>query len=269
MSERKNQPVSSVTPKPFSKWDLERFIYSDPALNSTQRFVAIQVLKTLDNKFRPVRSGLLSQALIGYRVARWRETVNKALRHLVVLGYFRTSWITVQRPTVQGIKGVTRVMCELGPALRRLVEKNRSPDQVSAGQAHGVTSDHPSPAPPGRPGTVGSSVIAKSADRTDGAFAQAEFKRKTLERWPRLAGSKPVDPARLPSAVPFAELAERERAAIERGELLEVTEEEAAARLADRGRRISAATTRRLAGLRDELASRRAQPRRKPPRSHR
>jgi len=76
----------SVTVKPSTKWDLERFIYSDPALNGVERFVALQILKTLDNKFRPVKAGLMSQALIGWRVHAWRETVNRAVRKLVTLG---------------------------------------------------------------------------------------------------------------------------------------------------------------------------------------
>lgn len=263
--------MTTVTCSPCKKWDLERFIYSDPALNSTQRFVAIQVLKSLDNKFRPVETGLMSQALIGWRIARWRETVNRALRHLVVLGYFRTSWVSVNRHTVQGIKGVTRVMCELGPVLRRLVESGRTDGKVSAGQAHGVTPSHPSPTPPGRPGTVGSSVIAKSAGSNGGA--RENFKRKTLEEWPRLAGK----PQPTPTPPPFAELAERQRAAIALADELELARhvaelggDEETAHLADRGRRgVSAATSRRLAGLRQEFASRRAQPRRKPPRANR
>lgn len=257
----------SVTLKPFNKWDLERFIYSDPALNSTERFVAIQVLKSLDNRFRPVRAGLMSQSLIGYRVARWRETVNRSLRKLVILGYFSTSWVSVPRSTAQGIKGVTRVLCELGPVLRKLVENRSLKPGVFAGQARGVTVSHPSQALPGHPGTVGSEVIAKSADRTSGPSENhADFKRKTLEQWPRLAGKQ--QPTQ--TAAPFAELAERQRAAIARGDELEISEQEELARLADRGRRIiSSATTRRLAGLRDELAARRNQPRRTPPRSQR
>lgn len=253
----------SIIAKPSTKWDLERFIYSDPALNGVERFVALQILKTLDNKFRPVRSGLMSQALIGYRVHAWRETVNRAVRKLVILGYFRKTWISVPRATRQGIKGVTRVWCELGPVLRRLVDYGRSDGKVSAGQPHGVTGNHPSPAPPGRPGTVGSQVIANSADRTGDANGNsAQFKRETLEKWPRLAGTRP---APTPTPPPYAELAERQREAIARGNRLEFGTEEAAeladdeytARLADARRRQAA-----------ELGHRQ-QPRRRPPRSHR
>lgn len=231
--------MTTVTPNPCSKWDVERFIYTDPALSTSERWVAVQILKTLDNKFRPVRSALMSQALIGYRLHKWRETVNRAVRKLVVLGYFRTSWVSVNRATVQGIKGVTRVMCELGPVLRRLVETGRTDGTVSAGQPRGVTSPHPSPTPPGGPGTVGSSVIAKSADRTSGASeTDADFKRKTLERWPRLAGKQQPTPA----PPRFAELAERQRAAIQRGDELagaddELSADEYAARIQDRRRR--------------------------------
>src|SRR5579859_2915789 len=165
----------SVTVTPSTKWDLERFIYSDPALSETERFVALQLLKTLDNKFRPVRSGLMSQALIGYRVHVWRETVNRAVRRLVFLGYFTASWVSV--------------LHQLGPVLRKLVEKNRSSGDVSAGQPRGVTVTHPSPTPPGRPGTVGSEVAANSADRTGEPPGNSDrFKRETLEKWPRLAG---------------------------------------------------------------------------------
>lgn len=261
----------SVTEKPFTKWDLERFIYSDPALSETERFVALQILKTLDNKFRPVDAGLMSQSLIGYRVHVWRETVNRAVRQLRALGYFVMSWVSVQRRTLQGIKGVTRVKCELGPVLRRFVEKRRSKTGVSAGQTHGVTVPHPSPAPPGRPGTVGSEVAANSADRTgEPPGNSARFKREILDKWPRLAGRQQ------PTPVPprFAELAELERAAIRRGnklefgydseEFAELTDDEDAAR----------DYAARLAGARQRAADQSAlehrnQPRRRPPRSQR
>jgi hypothetical protein len=249
--------MTTLTRSPLTKWDLERFIYGDPALNTTQRFVALQVLKTLDNKFRPREPHLLSQALIGHRIARWRETVNRALRHLVVLGYFRTSWVSVNRPTAQGIKGVTRVMCELGPVLRRLVETHRSDGRVSAGKAHGVTVSHPSPTPPGDPGTVGDSVIAKSADRISGTSElSASFKRKTLAEWPRLAGR----PQRTPQPPTFAELAALQAAALERdielglGAYLELSDDEYEARVADKRRRADQARRAEL--------ERRNQPRR-------
>jgi hypothetical protein len=261
----------SITVTPSTKWDLERFIYSDPALSETERFVALQVLKTLDNKFRPVKSGLLSQALIGYRVHVWRETVNRAVRRLVFLGYFTASWVSVPRATAQGIKGVTRVMHGLGPVLRKLVDKNISSRTVPAGQTHGVTVTHPSPAPPGRPGTVGSEVVAKSTDRRGGPDENsARFKRETLGKWPRLAGRQ--QPTPIPPR--FAELAELERAAIRRGNKLEFgfdstefaelvddedTAREYAARLAGARRRAAASVA----------LEHRHQPRRRPPRSQR
>lgn len=254
--------MASLTRKPFSKWDLERFIYADPALSTSERWVAVQILKTLDNRFRPVESGIMSQALIGFRIHKWRETVNRAVRKLRILGYFATRWVSVDRATAQGIKGVTRVRCELGPVLRKLVENRSLKPGVSAGQPHGVTSHHPSPTPPGSPGTVGGYVVAKSADRNGGAEDQSEFRAKTLAQWPRLAGGR-QQPTPTPPA--FAELAERQRAQIARGEELELGDEEELARLADQQKRsISAATKERLAGLRDELAGRRRQPRRLP-----
>lgn len=261
----------SITVKPSTKWDLERFIYSDPALSETERFVALQVLKTLDNKFRPKIYGLMSQALIGYRVHVWRETVNRAIRQLVILGYFRASWVSVPRATKQGIKGVTRVMCELGPVLRRLVDYGRSDGNVSAGHARGVTVPHPSPAPPGRPGTVGSEVVANSTDRTgEPTGNSARFKRETLGKWPRLAGKQ--QPTPIPPR--FAELAELERAAIRRGnelefgfdseEFAELTDDEDTAR--DYAARIAGARRRAA----DQAAlGHRNQPRRRPPRSRR
>lgn len=193
----------SVARAPLSKWDLERFVYTDPALSTTERWVAVQILKTLDNKLRPVNAGLMSQTLIGYRLHKRRESVNRALRKLVVLGYFRTRWITVQRATAQGVKGVTRVLAELGPVLAGLVEKRRSRDAVSAGKPRGVTSPHPSPTPPGHPGTVSGSVIANSADRKGEGDDSARFKRETLDQWPRLAGSRPKP---TPAPPRFAEL---------------------------------------------------------------
>lgn len=254
--------MASVTRAPFSKWDLERFIYTDPALSTTDRWVAVQILKTLDNRFRPVESALLSQALIAFRLHKARESVNRAVRKLRTLGYFITRWVSVDRSTAQGIKGVTRVRAELGPVLRKLVERQSTKPGVSAGRPRGVTPHHPSPTPPGSPGTVGSSVVAKSADRNGGAEDQSEFKRKTLGQWPRLAGSRP-HPTPMPPM--FAELLERQRAAIALGDELELGEEEELARLAGRERRgITAATRQRLAGLREELAGRRNQPRRLP-----
>lgn len=198
--------MASLTAKPSSKWDLERFIYTDPALSSTERFVAIQLLKTLDDRFEPDKSKAMSQRFIGWRIHRWRSTVNRAFARLKTLGYFRGAWRSVNRKTAQGIKGVTRVIVSLGPVLRRLVETGRTDGKVSAGQARGVSPDHPSPPLPGIPGTVSGEVIANSADRkghSDGL--DRESKRKTLAEWPRLAGSAPVLASRLPSSRPAAE----------------------------------------------------------------
>lgn len=234
----------SVTRTPFTKTDLERFIYTDPALSTTERWVAVQILKTLDNRFQPVKSRLMSQALIGYRLNKWRESVNRAVRKLVILGYFHAAWVSVDRATRQGIKGVTRVLHELGPVLRKLVDNESSKPGVFAGKPRGVMSHHPSPAPPGSPGTVGGYVDAKSADRNSGALEnRADFKRKTLEQWPRLAGPQRATP----TPAPFGELAELERAAIARGDQLaglgpdqsELTADEYAARLQDARRRAS------------------------------
>lgn len=248
--------MASVTPAPFSKWDLERFIYSDPALSTTERWVAVQILKTLDNKFRPVMSGLMSQALIGWRLHKWRESVNRAVRKLVLLGYFCKSWVTVDRDTAQGVKGVTRVMCELGPVLRKLTEGRITRPGLSAAQARGGTSHHPSPTPPGAPGTVGDPVVANSADRNGGALEnRSEFRAKTLGQWPRLAGRQ--RPTAQPP--PFAELAELERLAMTRDAELglelftQISDDELEARRAD--------SRRRQAGL---VPGQRIQPRRRP-----
>lgn len=232
----------SVTRTPFTKADLERFIYTDPALSTTERWVAVQILKTLDNRFQPVTGRLMSQALIGYRLNKWRESVNRAVRKLVILGYFHATWVSVDRATKQGIKGVTRVLHELGPVLRKIVENQNIKPGVFPGQPRSVISHHPSPTPPGSPGTVGDYVIAKSADRNSGALENlADFKRKTLEQWPRLAGKQRGTP--IPAS--FAELAELERAAIARGDQLAgtgpdeemLTADEYAARLQDARRR--------------------------------
>jgi hypothetical protein len=105
-------------------------------------------------------------------------------------------------------------------------------------------------------------VIAKSADRTDNASGNsARFKRETLDNWPRLAGERPKP---TPTPPPYAELADRQAAAIALGnrlefgseEELELADDEYAARVADARRRMA------------ELGHRQ-QPRRRSPRSRR
>jgi hypothetical protein len=239
----------SLTVQPFKKWDIERFFYTDPILSTTERFVAIQLLKSLDDKFRPVRANLHSQALIGYRVHAWRETVNRVVRKLVLLGYFRARWTTVNRQTKQGIKGVTRVMVELGPILRKLVDD--AGQTISPSQARGVMSHHPSPTPPGGPMSLGAEVVTKSAG-SNGATREdtAKFRRETLAQFKRLAEQRPPSASRLPSSTPFAELTERRD-----GAELPSTTELSDAEYAERIRKSRA----RMAAL-----GQRSQPRRKP-----
>lgn len=244
----------SVTVRPFKKWDVIRLFETDPILTTSERYVGLQLLRSLDDKFRPVLVNLHSQALIGSRVHVWRETVNRVVRKLVLLGYFRTRWVSVNRQTKQGIKGVTRVLVELGPVLRRLVDDSRQP--VSAGQPRGVMSHHPSPTPPGGPVSVGGEVVTKSAG-SNGVTREdtPEFRRKTLADFKRLAGSRPPSASRLPSSTPFAELVDR-RDGAELPSATELSDDEAAERL----RR----SRERMASL-----GQRSQPRRRPPRSHR
>lgn len=244
----------SIAIKPFKKWDVIRVFETDPILTTSERYVALQLLRSLDDKFRPVLVNLHSQALIGHRVHVWRETVNRVVRKLVVVGYFRTRWVTVNRKTKQGIKGVTRVLIELGPVLRKLVDDAQPP--VSAGQPRGVMSHHPSPTPPGSPVSVGSDVDAKSAG-SNGVTREdtPEFRRKTLADFKRLAGSRPPSASRLPSSTPFADLVDR-RDGAELPGATELSEAEAAERL----RR----SRERMANL-----VQRNQPRHRPPRSDR
>lgn len=245
----------SVSVTPFKKWDIERVFYGDPALSTVERFVALQILKSLDDKFRPRRADLHSQALIGSRVHAWRESVNRAVRKLVILGYFRASWVTVQRHTKQGIRGVTRVMCELGPVLRKLVDDSSS--EVAAGKPRGVMSHHPSPAPPGSPRSQGDDVVTKSAGSSGVRTTDvAEFRRKTLGQWPRLAGSKPESAERRPSSVPVGELTEQ-RGGAELASYTELSADQAAARIEKSRKRLAASLDQR------------SQPRRKLPRSRR
>jgi hypothetical protein len=194
----------SITGKPFSKWDLRRWFYSDPLLTTLERFVAIELLACLDNKFRPRRNVLESQASLGGRLGAHRESVNRALSKLKIAGYFSTTWVTVQRSTAQGIKGVTRVLIEIGPVVRHYIETSQI---VSPDQARRVMSRHPSRTLPGSPGSVSDGVVAKSADRSGSTSGlDPEDKRKALGQWPRLAGSKPIRPDALHSAVPSSDV---------------------------------------------------------------
>lgn len=191
----------SITRKPFRKWDLERWFYTDPLLSTTDRAVARQILAQMDNAFRPAVLSLKSQAFIGGRVACWRETVNRSLRKLCTLGYFAKSRITVQRQTKQGIKGVTRVLVELGEVTRPLVDNGRGKTSSSA---HSVISHHPPRTPPGTMGSVCPDVVTKSADRRgDAPRLDSESKREALAQWPRLAGSKPETTDPVPRGVPI------------------------------------------------------------------
>lgn len=246
----------SVSATPFQPWDLERVFYGNPWLSKTERGIAVLIVKKCwDGGTWPVDSQLASQTLLGHWFGCWRSTVCRALRKLVALGYFRTTWKTVQRQTKQGWKGVTRVYVTPGPELEKLI----SPVQeVSAGQGRGVTSAHTSQPLQARPVAVSDSVIANSADRTDASTAdKREDRRKTLADWPRLAGSKPISASRLPSAVPYtADFADK-RDGADLPSYTELSDEEAAARLQQR--RVAAA-----AKVRAEIAAPRKQPRRKP-----
>ena len=194
--------------KPFRRWDMERWFCTDPLLTKTDRAVARQILAQMDDTFEPRLVSLKSQAFIGGRVSCWRESVNRSLRKLVSLGYFVKTWTTVQRKTAQGWKGVTRVLVSLGPVAQRVVTERKA---VSAAQAHGVTSHHPSRALPAEKGTVSGSVIANSADRTaERAVAEQKNRRKALGQWPILATTRPVLAENLPSAVPVSEFTDFE-----------------------------------------------------------
>ncbi len=183
--------------------------YGNPLLSPTERLVALRVLKTWDkDTFEPVASELPSQTLVGHWVGCWRSTVCRAMRKLVALGYFRVTWVTIQKVTKQGVKGVTRVMVSPGREIDKLIHPEKSAGQdVSAGQVRGVTSAHTSRTHQGGGVAVSSGVIANSTDRSgEGAVDNAKSKRKTLANWPRLAGAKPILASSLPSAVPFADL---------------------------------------------------------------
>lgn len=193
----------SITGKPFSKWDLRKWFYTDPLLTTLERFVAIELLSCMDNKFRPRLKKLDSQAMLGARVGAHRESVNRALRKLKTAGYFSTTWKTVQRDTAQGIKGVTRVLIEVGPVVRAYILTGQL---VSPDQARGVMSRHPSQALPVSPGTGGVEAVAKSTDRSrERDELDPEDKRKALGQWPRLAGSKEIPAEARPSAVPSSD----------------------------------------------------------------
>lgn len=251
--------MGSVTARVFMPWDLERFIWGNSLLTKTERSVAVQILRSWDRKFWPVDGRVASQTLIGHWVGCWRSTACRALRKMVALGYFRTTWRSVKKQTAQGWKGVTRVLVMPGPELMKIICAER-PD-VCAAQAHCVTSTHTSRTHQARPVTVGSSEIANSAVRSGLADSDpAQFKRETLRDWPRLAGSRPPSAERLPSSIPYDELELRTDGA----ELGDLSGDEYAARLAERRRVLAAAERARL----DELATRQ-QPRRRPPRSRR
>lgn len=252
----------SIQKTAFKPWDLERVFYGNPFLSKTERCTAVHIIKSWDKKFRPIDTKIASQALVGHWIGCWRSTVNKALRKLVVLGYFRTTWKSVQRLTKQGIKGVTRVYVTPGPELKKLLYPV---DTVSAGQAHGETPSHPSQALPGRFVPVRDDVVAKSADRSgEPASNTREFRRKTLAEWPRLAGSKPISADRLPSAVRYADYVPSTHGAEMPG-YTELSDEEAYARVKNRLDKDVAA--RGAAAARQLLQ--RNQPRRQPPRSKR
>lgn len=250
----------SVSITPSMPWDLERFFWGNPDLTTTERAVAVQILRSWDRKFWPVDSKLASQTLIGHWAGCWRSTACRAIRKMVTLGFFRVTWVSVKKQTKQGWKGVTRVHVSPGRELMKLICPAR-PD-VCAAQAHCVTSSHTSRTHQASPVTVGSSEIANSADRSGGTDVDtAQFKRKTLADWPRLAGAKPASADRLLSSIPFAELELGRRDGAELGDL---SEEEAAARL-------QAARQRLIRQQAAELEARqqRSQPRRRPPRSQR
>lgn len=193
----------TIPGKPFSKWDLRKWFYTDPLLSTLERFVAIELLTCLDNKFRARLPKLDSQAVLGARVGAHRESVNRALRKLRSLGYFSTTWKTVQRQTAQGIKGVTRVLIEIGPVVRHYIDTGQ---YVSAARARGVMSRHPSQALPALPGSGGDEAVAKSTDRScERDELDPEDKRKALGQWPRLAGSKEIPAGARPSAVPSSD----------------------------------------------------------------
>lgn len=230
--------------------------YGNPLLSTTERLVAIRVLKTWDkHTFEPVASKLPSQTLIGHWIGCWRSTVCRALRKLVALGYFRVTWVTIQKVTKQGVKGVTRVMVSPGPEIDKLIHPEKTADQdVFAAQGRGVTWTHTSRTHQGGDVAVGSGEIANSADRSGSTSADnAETRRKTLASWPRLAGAKPILASNLPSAVPFAELTIR-RDGAELAGYTELDDDELAARME---------MARRRAARAAELAQRQ-QPRRLP-----
>lgn len=184
----------SVNGRPFGRWDLRRMFETDPLLSPVDRAVAIRLLGCMDKRWRPVLVKLDSQAVTGARVGVWRETVNRSLRKLVHLGYYATTWRTVQRRTLQGIRGVTRVQVSIGPVVRQFTESQAC---NFAAQRPSVMSHHPPRTPPGENFTVGGSGVTNSADRTGlAARFDPESRRKAIEHWPRLAGraAKRPDP---------------------------------------------------------------------------
>lgn len=190
----------SITARPFGKRELRQLFYSDPALSAAERFVAIELMRCMTPRLQPVERLLDSQAALGGRTHHRRETVNRALRKLRSLGYFRTTWKTVQRMTAQGWKGVTRVQIELGPVVQHLISTGQ---RVSPGHAHCVIQRHPSYYLPARGVAVSDDVVANSADRRARRPVDTrEHRRSALAQWPRLAGGRPVRADQLPSSVP-------------------------------------------------------------------
>jgi hypothetical protein len=173
---------------------------TDPLLSPVDRAVGIYLLSSMNKRWEPVEANLDSQALMAARVGCWRETANRSLRKLVTLGYFSTTWKTVQRATAQGIKGVTRVLVSVGSVVRPFVEQSG----VSAGKRRGVISHHPPRTPPGTDLAVSSSAVANSADRKGrGPSDTRDDKRNALAQWPRLAGSRPRDVTQLRTHIPI------------------------------------------------------------------
>ena len=260
----------SISGPAFVPRDLEWTFYGNQLLTRTERVVGVLILKCWDGDFCPVDSELASQSLLGHWAGAWRSTVNRAVRKLAALGYFRTTWKTVRRQTKQGWKGVTRVFVTPGPLLEQIIRERR-PDLaagtgVSPAKPRGVSGAHPTRTRPGQTLTVGSSALAKSTDRRgERPVDTAEFRRKTLAQWPRLAGSKPIDPDRLPSSRRPGEIP-----APTGGELpgyTELSDAETEQRRRDSRRRIHDRLSAELAEL--DARMQRKQPRRRPPRSQR
>lgn len=189
----------SITARPFKIWDCERLFWTDPNLSAMEKSLGVRLLRLFRDDFTVPDTRLKSQREFGYQLGMRRETVNRALRKLVFLGYFRTTWKTISASTAQGIKGVTRVLVAPG----RVILEKTAAREVSAGKPRGVTETH-TPAPPGgRPGTDCASVVTQSAGSRNLTAPDAPHdRRKTLAQWPRLAGSRADLPSQQPSAIP-------------------------------------------------------------------